>query len=279
MIADRTRRHGHRQHAEAAGDAGLNLGPRFAERGEGARTPAEHGDKDPRRRLAQALDMADHLVDPHRRLVAEGRRHRVLAMGASGDRHLGAALGEVGQRGERLADQPQDDPMRLPQYQQVAGLGDVLRRCPPMDPAAMRLADDPGELPDERHDGVAGAGKPGVDAGAIEALEPRRAGDRVGRLLRDDAELGLCRSQGDLNVEPGLPAVFLGIERANAGIGHARRGRQLVAHDRCPAPSGRSSAPIGSVRGDAGIGHLLLFWKARIQARQKPLDQDGDHMS
>ena len=70
---------------------------------------AQHRDKDPRRRLLQPLDMADHLVDPHRGLVAEGRGHRVLAVGAAGDRHVGAALGEVGHRPERVGDQPQKD--------------------------------------------------------------------------------------------------------------------------------------------------------------------------
>ena len=63
----------------------------FAERGEGAGAAAEHGDEQARRGLRQPIDMAHQLVDPHRDLVAEGRRHRVLAVRAAGHRHLGAA--------------------------------------------------------------------------------------------------------------------------------------------------------------------------------------------
>ena len=63
--------------------------------------------------------------------------------------------------------------MRLAQHQQVAGLGDVLRRGAPVHPAAMRLADDAAELPDQRHERVAGAGEALVDAGAIHQLEAR----------------------------------------------------------------------------------------------------------
>ncbi len=96
-------------HAEMLGHPRLHRRPLRAERGKGAGAAAEHRHEKARRRLLQPLDMAEHLVDPHRRLVAEGRRQRVLAMGASGDRHVGAALGEVGHRREGLGDQPQKD--------------------------------------------------------------------------------------------------------------------------------------------------------------------------
>ena len=191
---------------------------------------AEHRDEDARRRLLQPLDMADQLVDPHRDLEAERRRHRVLAVRAAGDRHVGAALGEIGGGGQRVADQAQEDAVRLAQHQQVAGLRDVLRRRAPMHPAAMRLADDARQFPDQRHDRVAGAGEALVDALAVEQVEPRRGGDRLGRLVRDDAELGLRLGQRGLDIEPGLPAVFHAVEGADAGIGHPRGGRQFVAH-------------------------------------------------
>ena len=139
----------------------------------------------------QPLDMADHLVNPHRGLVAKGRGNRVLAMGAAGNRHIGAAFGEISHCPERLADQPQKHLVRLPQYDQVTGLGNVLRRRSPMDPAAMRLADNPAQLPDERHDRMAGAGKTFVDAAAVEKFELRLGRDRFGRIVRNDPELGL----------------------------------------------------------------------------------------
>ena len=77
---------------------------------------------------------------------------------------------------------------------------------------------------------MAGAGEALVDAGAVEQVEAGGAGDRLGRLLGDDAELGLRPGQRDLDIEPGLPAVLLLVERADAGIGDARGGRQFVAH-------------------------------------------------
>ena len=161
--------------AELPADAGLHRRALLAERGEGAGAAAQHGDEQARRRLLQPLDVAQQLVDPHRDLVAEGRRHRVLAVGAAGHRHVGAALGEIGHRGQRLADLAQEDRVRLAQHQKVAGLRDVLRRGAPMHPAAMRLADDAAELPDQRHERVAGAGEALVDARAVQQLEPRRA--------------------------------------------------------------------------------------------------------
>ena len=206
----------------------------------------------------QPLDMADQFVDPHRRLVAEGRRQRVLAVGAAGDRHLGAALGEVGRRPERLGDQTEEDAMRLAQHQQIAGLGDVLRRRPPMHPAAMRLADDPAEFPDQRHDRVAGAGEALVDAGAVEEFEMRRPRDRLGRRLRDDAELGLRLGQCRLDIEPGLPAVFLAIERADAGSDDARGGRQFIAHQGSSLSASSRQLALGRAGAEGRFRQALM---------------------
>jgi hypothetical protein len=107
-----------------------------------------------------------------------------------------------------------------------------------MHPAAIWLADDARELPDERHDRVPGALEALVDPGAVEPLEPGGGADRRGRRRRHDAELGLGLGQRRLDLEPGLPAVFLGIEGADAGVLDPRRGRQLVAH-RCSSPKCR----------------------------------------
>ena len=53
--------------------------------------------------------MAQQLVDPDGDLEAEGRRHGVLAVGAAGHRQVGGALGELGHRGQHLADLAQED--------------------------------------------------------------------------------------------------------------------------------------------------------------------------
>ena len=119
--------------------------------------------------------------------------------------------------------------MGLAQHQQIAGLGNVLRGGAPMHPAAMRFADDAAEFPDQRHDRVAGAREAFVDARPVHQLQPRLRGDRLGRVGRNDAELGLRAGQRGLDVEPRLPAIFQPIEGADAGIRNAGRGRESVA--------------------------------------------------
>ena len=175
--------------------------------------------------------MAQQFVDPDRDLVAERGGHRVLAVRSAGHRHVRAALGEIGHRGQRLADQAKEHAMRLAQHQQIAGLGDVLRRRTPVHPAAVLLAHHARQLPDQRHDGVAGAGEALVDARAIQQFQPRRARDRLGGIGGDDAEFGLRAGQRDLDVQPGLPAVLQPVQRADAGIGDARGSRE-IAHRR-----------------------------------------------
>ncbi len=115
--------------------------------------------------------------------------------------------------------------MCLAQDQQITGLGDVLRRRAPMHPAAMRVADHARKLPHERNDGMTGAGKAFIDAGTIHLWKLRSGGDRLGCINRNDPKSGLCPSERDLYVQPGLPAVFQAIQRADAGILHARGGR------------------------------------------------------
>ena len=145
-------------------------------------------------------------------------------MGAAGDRHLGAALGKHGGGIERFGDLLEKDAMGLAQHQEVAGLGDVLRRRAPMHPAAMRLADNPAQLPDQRHDGVAGARETFVEPGAVHQVVMRRLYDGRGGFVGDDAEFGLRLGQRRLDIEPGLPAVLQPIKRANAGVGDAGGG-------------------------------------------------------
>jgi hypothetical protein len=124
--------------------------------------------------------------------------------------------------------------MRLAQYQKIAGLGDVLRRGAPMHPAAIGPAGDPGQFPDQRHDRVAGAREPLVDPRAVEQFQMGGARDRRGRALRDDPQLLLRLGERRLDIEPGLPAVFQAIERANAGVGHTGGSWEFVTHGSSP---------------------------------------------
>ena len=241
MVADGARGHAHGAHAEMTGYAVLHRRPLFPERGIGARRAAEHGDEQARGRLVHPFDMAQQFVDPGGDLVAERAGHGVLAVCARGNRHVGAALGQVGHGGEDVADQIPDDPVRLAQHQQVAGLGDVLRGRTPMHPAAMRLADDTAQLPDQRHQRMARAGEALVDARAIHQLQPGLHRNRVGRLAGNDAEFRLGDRQGRLDIQPSLPAVFQTIQRPDTRIGHSSGRRQRIAHG---ARLHRTAAPL-----------------------------------
>jgi hypothetical protein len=73
MVAQGARRDPHRQHAEMLAHSRLHRRTLCPERGKGAGAAAQHRDKKAGRGLVESFDMADHFVDPHRRLVAEGR--------------------------------------------------------------------------------------------------------------------------------------------------------------------------------------------------------------
>ena len=88
----------------------------------------------------------------------------------------------------------------------------------------MRVADDAAEFPDQRHDGVAGAGETLVDAGAVHLVQPGSRDDGGRCFLGDNAKIGLGAGERGLHVQPGLPAVFQAIQRADAGVGDARSG-------------------------------------------------------
>ena len=174
-----------RAEAQVFADSRLNGRPLPAERGEGACPASEHCDEQARCGLLQPLDVAHNLVDPNGDLVAEGRRHRVLAMRAARQRHLGAALGQLRHGAKDAAELSEEDAVRLAQHQEIAGLGDVLCGGPPVHPATVRLPGDPRQLPDEWHKGVARARKALVDAIAVELLESCSRADAGRSTLRE----------------------------------------------------------------------------------------------
>ena len=132
--------------------------------------------------------------EPHRRLVAEGDRQRVLQMGAPGHRRVAVA---PRQRAEMAAHRVE---IRLDQLEPVAdlqhrgGVHDVLRRRAPMQPAPAvagplgqlahqrqdRVADGLGLAPQPRRDRAI-AGSPATAAAACEIASAASAGTMPSR--------------------------------------------------------------------------------------------------
>ncbi len=201
-----------------AGHLLLGREPQLAERGQGPGAAAEHRDEDARLAGAQALDVTTELVDPHRHLEAERRRHRVLPVRAAREQRVLSAFrqaGEMRQHGPELAQEDLVGPAHL---EKLAGLRDVLRGGAPVHVAAGVAVAGAVERPDQRHQWVAGLREPGAHGGQIEVLQ-LRLGDDLARGGRgNDAELGLRLGQRRLDVEPRLEARGLGEEGAHAGI-------------------------------------------------------------
>ena len=94
--------------------------------------------------------------------------------------------------------------MRPPREEQLSGLGDVLGRGAPVDVSSGVAVTDPVQLPDQRHERVAGALEPRPDRLPVQEREPRLPGDLLGGVRGDDPELGLRLRQRRFDVEPGL---------------------------------------------------------------------------
>ena len=174
--------------------------------------------------------MAAQFVDPHGDLRAEGRRHRVLAVRSAGDRVVLRALGEVGECLDQPRELREHDPVRLADLQQVARLGDVLRRGAPVDVAAGIALAEPVELPDQRDQAVPGHAQPLGHALEVEQLEPRLALDLLGGCGGNHADLGLGAGQRDLDIEPRLPARVAREKLPDPGIADAQRARSFSGH-------------------------------------------------
>ena len=253
MVADRARRHLHRLHAERPGNAGLHRRPLRTERGKSAGTPAQHRDEKARCYLTQALDMADHFVDPHCRLVAEGSRDRVLAMGATGNRHVGAALSQISHRRQRARNQAKE---------QSVGLRSTKRSpvCVIFCVVAPQCTHPPCGSPVSRLSSQTKGtmvwpvrANPSSIRTRSSNSKPGRTRDRVRCRLRNDAEFGLHVGKCRFDVEPGLPSVFQAIECANARVRYASGSREFIAHD-------ASSVRLGDLSDDdtplgGGIRH------------------------
>ena len=212
--------------------------PGLAERGERARAAAQHHHEHARLTGDEPLHVAAELVDPHRYLEAERGGHGVLAVGATGQEHVLAALGEVREGGEQRRELAEEDLVGAAHLEELPGLRDVLGGGAPVHVAAGVALARLVERPDQRHERVARLREPGAHRVHVQELEPRLLHDLALRRLGDDAELGLGARQRGLVVQPGLEARGLGEERPHAGIGNAK-GSGLVLHGEVSARAGR----------------------------------------
>ena len=148
--------------------------------------------------------MAAQLVDPHRHLVPEGRRHGVLAVRASGQQGVPGFLGEVRQQDEQLGQLREKDRVRPAHQQQLPGLRNVLGRRAPVDVAARIPLAYPVQLPDQGHQRVPGARQALPHGVQVEVRQVGPAGDFRRGLRRYDVEFGLGLRQGGFDVQPCL---------------------------------------------------------------------------
>src|SRR5206468_8173863 len=110
-VAGRVPRDPGHAEAETGEGSGLDAEALLTEAGEGPDRAREVPDEDPRLGLPKPLGVAVQLVDPHRDLVAEGERERLLAVGPAG--HQGVAV-PAGEGGEGAADRPEVAPDEAP---------------------------------------------------------------------------------------------------------------------------------------------------------------------
>ena len=173
----------------------------------------------------------------------------MLAVGAAGKEHVLGTLGQVGQRGQDRRELAQKDLVRMPHLEELAGLGDVLGGGAPVHVATGLALTGAIELPDQRHQRMAGAGQALAHRGQVEEGEVRLGDDLARGRLRDDLQLGLGQRERGLDVQPRLKARRLREEGPYAGVVDAERGR-LLEHGRFSRTAGGALSNAAGSDGD-----------------------------
>ncbi len=127
-------------------------------------------------------------------------------MGAAGQQDVLGPFREIGQGREDRGQLAKKDLVGPTDLKKLAGLGDVLRRGPPMHIASRLTRARLIQRPHQWDQGMTGAGESGSDGLQIKVRQPSLAGDLMGGALRDDSQLGLRLRERRLDVEPGLEA-------------------------------------------------------------------------
>ena len=177
--------------------------------------------------------MSAELIDPGADLVAERGRDCMLSVCASGAGIIGVALGERSQCRQYLSELPKDDPVRLPQLEDVTRLSDVLRRRAPVHIATDFFAEDAVEIPDQRDQGMRRDGQAGFDVLNIKQLESTVIGNLYRSVGGNHAKFRFGPRERGFHVEPRLPPGFAREQGSNAGVGDSGGGRSML-HRRLP---------------------------------------------
>ncbi len=205
-----------RPQSELAGECerdGTALRAQRRERSDGA---AELHDEGVVARGAQRDERLAERREPHRALVAEGERQRVLEVGAAGHHVVAVDRSPLGERADHAREIRFEERERVAHLEHERRVHDVLRGRAPVHVRAGFGAREPDEFLRQRDDGVADIFRPRDDRGAIEFGRARSGrGDRVGRPLRHDAEGRLGARERGLDVQHGLDPAFFREDRAH----------------------------------------------------------------
>jgi hypothetical protein len=204
----------HRDHglaqSELLHEAFLDLKADGPEGRQRAHRAAELTHEDARAGLPQTLLLPVHLVQPNRRLEAEGDGNGVLAMGAA--RHDRVPVG-LRQMGERVPDGVQvidHQPVGVLDLEHQTGVEDVLARGAPMHVPGGRGRDHLTEGVDERDHRIPGSVEFRLHRLEVESVDAGGSGDLLRLRGRNDTELGFGLGQRRLDIEPALlgPPIF-----------------------------------------------------------------------
>ena len=193
------------------------------------------------------MDVGDQRLRPDRAFQAECDRQRLLQMRPPGHHRVAVLFRLRDQCGDHAGERGADQRQALAHLEHRGGVHDVLRGGAPVRPAA-GLARGARQARDQADHRVADIARTGGKFLGDEVFHARGAGDRLGRIRRDDAEPRLHAGKRRLDVE------------------HALEIRVLVEHraHRVAAVEGAEDRAVGGVDGHG----WLLFDALRYARRQ-----------
>ena len=230
MVGGRAGGHGHRAHIQFSRHLLLDVQADGAERAERSSAAAEHRHEHPVLATPEPLDVPDEFVYPDRRLQAERGRDGVLPVRASGHGVVLGSLRQFGEEGQDARQLGQVYAVRLSQLDELAGLGDVLRRGAPVDVSARVAVANPVKLPYQRDEAVAGSRQTLADSLAVHVLQATLADYLLSGVRRNDSEFRFGDRERRFDVQPGLQPLVFREQVSDARVFHSERGGFLL-HD------------------------------------------------